>query len=165
MKKYIYIFYGGIAYWKCLNICAIKLVVASLHFIIHSRIQWRQLPTLVLHYEDDVRKMAVSPFPFSGSVYGSANCQKEKTKETRGNFIEISFFFPHNMTTNARSQPSEKQSQMDSVIKKPTHQLKRNKQKYCVQSIISLISCSSTLNILDKTVTEPHPGCMTCMIQ
>ena len=36
-SKYIYIFYGGIAYWKCLNICAIKLMVTSLHFIIHSR--------------------------------------------------------------------------------------------------------------------------------
>ena len=47
----------------------------------------------------------------------------------------------------------EKQSQMDSVISKPTHQLKRNKQKYCFQIIISLISCSSALNLLDKTVT------------
>ena len=74
------------------------------------------------------------------------------------------------MTTNAESQPSEKPIP-DSVINKPTHQLKRKKKRkksleYCVQiKQASLISCSSTLNILNKTVTEPHPGCITCMIQ
>ena len=72
------------------------------------------------------------------------------------------------MTTNAESQPSE--TIPDSVINKSTHQLKRKKEKKNRWNIVfrsnkSLISCSSTLNILDKTVTEPHPGCITCMIQ
>ena len=93
---------------------------------------------------------------------------KKKNQRNKGEFYWNILFLAHNMTTNAESQPSE--TIPDSVINKSTHQLKRKKEKKNRWNIVfrsnkSLISCSSTLHILDKTVTEPHPGCITCMIQ